>query len=123
MSTKLLRNLTLCSALAVAGATLLTTAPTPASAQAPVAGNADTVSAHHEAPTVSNAVPQPDPRVREADELFREHRVTESLEILEDLLDSEPESFQALRDAARSAVAQGLLSRGRAMQNQWFKIG
>jgi len=127
MSTKLLRYLTLCFALTAAGAppptTLPTAVPTPASAQAPAVGNADSVSAPLEAPTVGNAVPEADPRVTEADELYWEHRVPKSLEMLEDLLDSEPESYPALRDAARSAVAWGLLSHGRKIQNQWFKIG
>ena len=123
MSTKLLRYLTLCPVLTAAGATPLTAVPTPASTQAPAVGNADSASAPHDTPTVGNAVLVADPRVTEADELYWEHRVPESLEMLEDLLDLEPQNYQALRDAARSAVAQGLLSPGREIQNQWYKIG
>ena len=106
MSTKPLLVLTLWAGLASAGATLLGAVSMPVVAQAAAVGDVDS-----------------DPRVTEADRLYWEHRVAESLEMLEGILDVEPESYQALWAAARSAVAQGLLSRGREIRNQWYKIG
>ena len=64
-----------------------------------------------------------DPRISEAHDLFVDHQVMESLRLFEDVIDEYPEFYEALWGAARSAIAQGLLSRGRETQNQWFKIG
>ena len=63
-----------------------------------------------------------DPRISEAHDLFLDHRVMESLQLLEEVIDDDPEIFEALWPAARSAIAQGLLSQGRRIQNQWYKI-
>jgi len=63
-----------------------------------------------------------DPRVSEANDLFVDHQVMESLRLFEDVIDEYPEMYEALWGAARSAVAEGLLSRGIETQNQWFKI-
>ena len=123
MSIKFFRFLTLCSALALAGATPLTAVATPAVTQAPPAGNVASAPAPHAGAAVDDAFSRNDPRVTEADMLYGEHLVAESLEVLEGILDLEPESYQGLRDAARSAIALGLLSRGREIQNQWYKIG
>jgi tetratricopeptide (TPR) repeat protein len=64
-----------------------------------------------------------DPRISEAHDLFADHQVMESLQLFEDVIDEYPEVYEALWGAARSAVARGLLSRGREIQNDWFKIG
>ena len=64
-----------------------------------------------------------DPRISEAHDLFLDHRVLESLQVFEDVTDEFPTNYEALWGAARSAIAQGLLSRGRDIQNQWYKIG
>jgi tetratricopeptide (TPR) repeat protein len=64
-----------------------------------------------------------DPRILEADDLYSDHQVTESLQLLEDVIDEHPEMYEALWAATRSAVARGLLSRGRDAQNQWYRIG
>ena len=64
-----------------------------------------------------------DPRISEAHALFADHQVMESLRLFEDVTDEYPEYYEALWGAALSAVAEGLLSRGREIQNQWFKIG
>ena len=64
-----------------------------------------------------------DPRISEAHDLFADHQVMESLQLFEDVIDDDPEIFEALWAAARSAIAQGLLSRGRRIQNQWYKTG
>ena len=64
-----------------------------------------------------------DPRISEAHDLFVDHQVMESLQLFEDVIDDDPEIYEALWGAARSAVVQGLLSRGREIQNQWYKIG
>ena len=64
-----------------------------------------------------------DPRISEAHDLFLDHRVMESLQLFEDVSDEFPENYEALWGAARSAIAQGLLSRERRrIQNQWYKI-
>ncbi len=112
MLPKLPRFLALCFAAAAAGATGLVVLPVPASAQATTSGNAD-----------AGAGPDADPAISEADELYWDQRVLESLEILEELLDSDPENYAALRDAARSAIARGLLTTGRDIQTQWYRIG
>ena len=64
-----------------------------------------------------------DPRISKAHDLYLDHRVMESLQLFEDVIDDDPEIFEALWAAARSAIAQGLLSRGREIQNQWYKTG
>ena len=64
-----------------------------------------------------------DPRISEAHELFADHQVMESLRLFEDVTDEYPELYEALWGAALSSIAQGLLSRGRETQNQWFRIG
>jgi tetratricopeptide (TPR) repeat protein len=64
-----------------------------------------------------------DPRMSEANDLYSDHQVMESLQLLEDVIDERPEMYEALWAATRSAVAQGLLSRGRDVQNQWYRIG
>lgn len=112
MLPKLPRFLALCFAVAAAGATGLVVCPVPTSAQAATFGNAN-----------AGVGPDADPAITEADELYWDQRVLESLEILEELLDSEPENYAALRDAARSSIARGLLSTGRDVQTQWYRIG
>ena len=122
MSTRFLRFLTLFSALTATGATPLTAVPIPVASQAPAAGNVDSAPAPHDAATVGNSFSEADPRISEAHDLFLDHRVMESLQLFEDVIDDDPEIFEALWSAARSAIAQGLLSRGRRIQNQWYKI-
>ena len=73
--------------------------------------------------TRADSKPGVDPRISEADDLYLDHQVVESLQLLEDAIDDSPESYEALWAAARSAIAQGLLSRGQEVQNQWYKIG
>ena len=67
--------------------------------------------------------PRSNPRVLEAHDLYLDHQVMESLQLLEDVIDEQPETYDALWAAARSAVALGLLSRGQEIQNQWYKTG
>jgi tetratricopeptide (TPR) repeat protein len=74
-------------------------------------------------PVTASAQAVVDPRISEARDLFIDHQVMESLQLFEDVVDQSPENYEALWGAARSAVAQGLISRGREIQNQWFKIG
>jgi len=64
-----------------------------------------------------------DPRIPEAHELYVDHQVVESLQLLEDVVDEHPESYSALWGASRSAIAQGLLSDEKEIQNQWYKTG
>ncbi len=76
--------------------------------------------------TGSQAIADParvDPRISEAHELYLDHQVVESLQLFEDVVDEYPETYEALWGAARSAVVQGLLSRGKVIQNQWYKTG
>ncbi len=70
-------------------------------------------------PTRSGA----DSRISEAHELYWDHQVMESLQLFEDVVDDASEIYEPLWAAARSAIAQGLISRGREVQNQWFQIG
>ncbi len=60
--------------------------------------------------------------ISEAHDLFADHQVMESLQLFEEVIDEYPEIYEALWGAARAAVAQGLLSGGREIQKQWFKI-
>ena len=64
-----------------------------------------------------------DPRIPEAHELYGDHQVMESLQLFEDVIDDSPENYEPLWAAARSAIALGLLSRGREIQNQWYQTG
>jgi len=64
-----------------------------------------------------------DPRIPEAHNLYWDHQVMESLQLFEDVIDDSGEIYEPLWAAARSAIAQGLLSRGREIQNQWYQIG
>ena len=64
-----------------------------------------------------------DPRISEAHDLYLDHLVMASLEVFEDVIDEFPENYEALWGAARSSVAQGLLSESTRIQNQWYKIG
>ena len=74
-------------------------------------------------PANADAAPsEVDPRIPEAHDLFADHLVVESLQLFEEVIDEYPEIYEALWGAARSAVAQGLLSGGREIQKQWFKI-
>ncbi len=123
MSTKLLRFLMLFSALAAAGAAPLAVTPVPTAGQTPSAGTVASGTAPRDAAQTGAQASDADPRIAEADDLYWEYRVTESLELLEDILDVEPEIYGALWPAARSAIAQGLLSRGNEIQNQWYRIG
>ena len=120
MSTKLLRFLTFFSTLAAAGVAPFVVIPVPTAGQTPSARNA---ASPQGAARTGAATSAADPRIAEADDLYWEYRVTESLQLLEDILDGEPEAFEALWPAARSAVAQGVLSRGSEVQNQWYRIG
>ena len=123
MSTNLLRFLTLSSALAAVGAANLAVSPLPTAGQTPSAGNVASNTTPRGAARTTEATSEADPRIVEADDLYWEYRVTESLVLLEDVLDVEPDIYDALWSAARSAVAQGLLSRGNEIQNQWYRIG
>ena len=123
MATKFFLFLTFFSALTATGSTPLTAVPIPVASQAPAAGNVDSAPAPHDEATVGNSFSEADLRISEAHDLFLEHRVMESLQLFEDVTDEFPKNFEALWGAARSAIAQGLLSRGRQIQNQWFKIG
>ena len=74
----------------------------------------------------SRAIADPagiDPRISEAHDLFIDHQVMESLHLFEDVIDEYPEIYEGLWGAARSAIAQGLLSEGKKIQNDWYKIG
>ena len=64
-----------------------------------------------------------DPRIAEAHELYWDHQVMESLQLFEDVIDGSPENYEPLWAAARAAIALGLLSRGREIQNQWYQTG
>jgi len=64
-----------------------------------------------------------DPRIPEAHELYWDHQVMESLQLFKDVIDDAPETYEPLWAAARSAIALGLLSRGREIQNQWYQTG
>ena len=64
-----------------------------------------------------------DSMISEANDLYTDHQVMESLRMLEDVIDERPEMYEALWTATRSAVAEGLISRGRDVQNQWYRIG
>jgi tetratricopeptide (TPR) repeat protein len=75
---------------------------------------------------VAAADPTPlalDPRIPEAHDLYWDHQVMESLQLFEDVIDGSPESYEPLWAAARSAIALGLLSRGREIQNRWYQAG
>ena len=85
MSTKLLRFLTLFSALTGAGATPLIAGSIPVASQAPAAGTVKSAPAPHDAATVGNSFSDADPRVSEAHDLFLDHRVMESLQLFEDV--------------------------------------
>ncbi len=63
----------------------------------------------------------PDPRISEAHLLYRDDQVIESLQLFEDVVDEYPENYEGLWGAARSAIAYGLLSRGKQIQGQWYK--
>ncbi len=110
--------------LSILGATLLVGQPVTAAQTRP---RTNTDSGLISSPA-SQAIADParsgiDPRIPEAHDLFLDHRVTESLQLFEDVTDEFPKNYEALWGAARSAIAQGLLSRGREIQNQWYKIG
>ncbi len=64
-----------------------------------------------------------DAKISEAHSLYFDHRVMESLRLFEDIIEEYPENYEALWGAARSAIAQGFLSRGREIQNQWYEVG
>ena len=102
MSTKPPLVLTLWAGLASAGAIPLAAVPIPLASQASA---------------------RVDHRISEAHDLYLDHQVMESLQLFEDVVDEFPELYEALWGAARSAIAQGLLSRGREIQNQWYKTG
>ncbi len=121
MISRFARFSTVFSALAVAGTSSLVVA-TAAAGQTPSAGNVASAPVPS-AGRIGLATSDADPRIGEAEDLYWEYRVTESLELLEDVLDVAPDSYEALWAAARVAVAQGLLSRGSEIQNQWYQIG
>lgn len=123
MSTKFLRVLTLLSALTAASAKPLTAVPIPVASQAPASGNVDSARALHDAATTGVSFSEADPRILEAHDFYLDHQVMESLQLFEDVIDEFPEAYEPLWAAARSAVALGLLSRGREIQNQWYRIG
>ena len=64
-----------------------------------------------------------DPRIPKAHDLYLDQQVMESLQLFEDVSYEFPENYEALWGAARSAIAQGLLSGSREIRNQWYKIG
>ena len=109
--------------LAILGATLLGVPPV-AAAQTGLRTAADSgpISGPRSQAITDPARAGADPRISEAHDLFLDHRVMESLQLFEDVIDEFPENYEALWGAARSAIAQGLLSRGRRIQNQWYKI-
>ena len=123
MSTKPPLILTLWAVLASGGAIPLTAVPITLPSQAPAAGSVDLVSALHDGARAGISFSDADPRISEAHDLYLDHRVMESLQLFEDVVDEFPEIYEALWGAARSAIALGLLSRGREIQNQWYKIG
>ena len=123
MSTKPPLILTLWAGLTSAGAIPLTAIPITLASHAPAAGSPDSNSALHDGTRAGISFSDADPRISEAHDLYLDHRVMESLQLFEDVVDEFPEIYEALWGAARSAIAQGLLSRGREIQNQWYKIG
>ncbi len=121
MSIKSPPVLMLGAGLALAGALSLGAVPTPVVAQQTAAGNMDTAPVPTGPPTTLATPSEVDAGVAEADELFRAHRVDESLALLDDVLALEPEHHGALVAAARSAIAKGLLSEGTDVQNEWYR--
>ncbi len=106
------------------GVTLLVVPPVAAVQTGPRTGvDSGLISGQDVGPVADPDRSAADPRISEANALFSDYQVVESLQLLEDVIDEHPELYQALSDAARSAIAQGLLSRGREVQNQWYKIG
>ena len=106
------------------GATLLVGQPiTAAQTRPPTNTDSGPIS-----PTGSQTIVDParshvDPRISQAHDLYLDHLVVESLQLFEDVSEEFPENYEALWGAARSAVAQGLLSGGRTIRNQWYRIG
>ena len=113
--------LILWAGLASAGAMPLGAAPTPTVAQQAVAGNRDSAPMPADPAAAVADRSEADAVLVESERLFREHRVDETLGLLEGILASEPEHLPALLAAARSAIAKGLLSEGSGVQNQWYQ--
>ena len=109
MSTKPPLILTLWAGLASGGAIPLTAIPITLASQAPAAGSVDSNSALHDGARAGISFSDADPRISEAHDLYLDHRVMESLQLFEDVVDEFPEIYEALWGAARSAIAQGLL--------------
>ena len=110
--------------ISLLGATLLVVAPVSAAqTRAGTSADSGTISGRDAEATANPARSGADPRISEANELYWDYQVMESLQLLEDVIDDSPESYEPLWAAARSAIAAGLLSRGREVQNQWYKIG
>ncbi len=110
--------------LSILGATLLVGQPvTPAQTRPRTTIDSGPISGPGSRAIADPARSGTDPRISEAHDLYVDHRVMESLQLFEDVIDDSPEIYEALWGAARSAIAQGLLSRGREIQNQWYKIG
>ena len=110
--------------LSILGATLLVGQP-PAAAQIRPRTNTDSgpISGPGSQAVAGPARSGIDPRISEAHDLYLDHLVMESLQLFEDVSYEFPENYEALWGAARSAIAQGLLSGGREIRNQWYKIG
>jgi tetratricopeptide (TPR) repeat protein len=62
-------------------------------------------------------------RMLEADRLHADLEPENALAVYRDLLNDEPDNFEALWKAAREAVGLGIISRIEDEQNRWFKEG
>ena len=63
------------------------------------------------------------PRMLEADRLHANLEPENALAAYRDLLNDEPDNFEALWKAAREAVGLGIISRIEDEQNRWFQAG
>jgi tetratricopeptide (TPR) repeat protein len=61
-----------------------------------------------------------DPRIARAEQLHFEYRAAESLEMLEGVIATEPENYEALWKTAMETVVMGLLADEKETQNSWY---